>query len=161
MNKKSNLLFLIILICFSSCDKKRIFDEYKSVGQTWHKDSVVSFSFSQKDTVKPYNLFVNLRSNNKYPYNNLFLIVELEQPNKQTIVDTLEYQMANADGTLLGDGFTETKESKLFYKEKYQFKNSGTYNVYIQHAVRHSGKITGVENLDGILDVGFRMESTE
>ena len=72
MNKKSNLLFLIILICFTSCDKKRIFDEYKSVGQTWHKDSVVSFSFSQKDTLKPYNLFVNLRNNNKYPYNNLF-----------------------------------------------------------------------------------------
>lgn len=161
MNKKSDLLFLIILICFTSCDKKRIFDEYQSVGQTWYKDSVVSFSFSQKDTLKPYNLFVNLRSNNKYPYNNLFLIVELDQPNKQTIVDTLEYQMANADGSLLGDGFTETKESKLFYKEKYQFKNSGTYNVYIQHAVRHSGKITGVENLDGILDVGFRIESTE
>ena len=99
MSKKSNLFFLIILICFTSCDKKRIFDQYQSVGQTWHKDSVVSFSFSQKDTLKLYNLFVNLRNNNKYPYNNLFLIVALEQPNKQTIVDTLEYQMANADGS--------------------------------------------------------------
>lgn len=161
MNKKSSLLFLVLIVCFASCDKKRTFDEYKSVGKTWHKDSVVSFTFTQKDTLKPYNLFVSLRNNNKYPYNNLFLIVELEQPNKQIIVDTLEYQMANADGTLLGDGFTETKESKLFYKEKFQFKKSGNYNVHIQHAVRHSGKITGVENLDGILDVGFRIESIE
>jgi gliding motility-associated lipoprotein GldH len=161
MNKKNSLFFIFLLICITSCDKKRVFDEYKSIEKNWHKDSIISFSFTQKDTIKPFNLFVNLRNNNKYPYNNLFLIVELEQPNKQTIVDTLEYQMANADGTLLGDGFTETKESKLFYKEKYQFKNSGTYNVYIQHAVRHSGKITGLENLEGILDVGFRIESTE
>lgn len=152
---------MIILICFTSCDKKRIFDEYKTVGDGWHKDSIVSFSFTQQDTLKPYNLFVNLRDNHKYPYNNLFLIVEMEQPNKQIVVDTLEYQMANPDGTLLGDGFSDTKESKLFYKEKYQFKQSGIYNVYIQHAVRHSGKITGVENLDGILDVGFRIESIE
>jgi gliding motility-associated lipoprotein GldH len=161
MNKKNSLFFLILLIIFTSCDKKRVFDEYKSIGKTWHKDSIISFSFTQEDTLKPYNLFVNLRNNNKYPYNNLFLIVELEQPNKQIIIDTLEYQMANADGSILGDGFTETKESKLFYKEKYQFKNSGNYHVYIQHAVRHSGKITGVENLDGILDVGFRIESIE
>lgn len=161
MSKKISIFLLIILICFTSCDKKRIFDEYKTVGDGWHKDSIVSFSFTQQDTLKPYNLFVNLRDNHKYPYNNLFLIVEMEQPNKQIVVDTLEYQMANPDGTLLGDGFSDTKESKLFYKEKYQFKQSGIYNVYIQHAVRHSGKITGVENLDGILDVGFRIESIE
>lgn len=161
MSKKISIFLLIILICFTSCDKKRIFDEYKTVGDGWHKDSIVSFSFTQQDTLKPYNLFVNLRDNHRYPYNNLFLIVEMEQPNKQIVVDTLEYQMANPDGTLLGDGFSDTKESKLFYKEKYQFKQSGIYNVYIQHAVRHSGKITGVENLDGILDVGFRIESIE
>jgi len=70
------------------------------------------------DTTKQYNLFLNIRDNNNYPFNNLFLIVSLEQPDKITKVDTLEYQMANPDGTLLGDGFTDVKESKLFIKKR-------------------------------------------
>jgi len=31
----------------------------------------------------------------------------------------------------------------------------------VQHAVRNTGKISGVETLEGILDVGFRIELTE
>ena len=81
----------------------------------------------------------------------------MEQPDKVTKVDTLEYQMADADGTLLGDGFTDIKESKLVYKERMKFK-SGSYKIHIRQAVRQTGKVTGIEKLDGITDVGFRIE---
>jgi gliding motility-associated lipoprotein GldH len=111
------------------------------------------------DSTKRYDLFVNLRSNDNYPFNNLFLIVALELPNGFTKVDTLEYQMANPDGTLLGEGFTDIKESKLFYKEKVKFR--GKYKVYIKQAVRETGKVPGVEELEGITDVGFRIENKE
>jgi len=161
MNLKSSFVLILLVILVVSCDKKRVFDRYDSVGKTWHKDSIVTFSFEQKDTVGLHNLFLNLRNNKNYPYSNLFLIVELEDPSQKTIVDTLEYIMANPDGTLLGSGFSDTKENKLYYKEKYRFKNPGNYTVRIQHAVRNSGKISGVETLEGILDVGFRIELTE
>jgi hypothetical protein len=62
------------------------------------------------------------------------LIVSIEKPNGYTKVDTLEYQMASPDGTLLGEGFTDIKESKLFYKENVRFK--GKYKVSIKQAVR-------------------------
>ena len=140
-----------------SCDKKRVFDEYKSVGKSWDQDSIVSFELPQMDPKKQYNLFLNIRDNNDYPYNNLFLIVAMEQPNKMTLVDTLEYQMANEDGSLLGDGFTDVKENKLVYKERMKFK-TGTYKVHIRHAVRQTGKVVGVKKLDGITEVGFRIE---
>jgi gliding motility-associated lipoprotein GldH len=82
----------------------------------------------------------------------------MQQPNKKTIVDTLEYQMAEADGTLLGDGFTDVKESKLFYKEKVPFNLKGQYKVSIQQANRQTGKVVGITNLEGISEVGFRIE---
>ncbi len=145
------------MICLASCDKTRVFDEYKSVGKTWHKDSIVSFDLPEMDTLKSYNLFVNLRANNDYPFNNLFLIVSMDHPGRLTKVDTLEYLMADPDGKLLGDGFTDIKESKLFYKENVKFKK-GTYKVRIRHAVRESGKISGVDALNGITEVGFRIE---
>ncbi|RKR10334.1 protein involved in gliding motility GldH [Flavobacterium sp. 90] len=156
--KNSGILLLVAILLFS-CDKKRVFDQYKSVGSAWHKDSIVTFDLPVLDSTKRYNLFVNLRDNNNYPFNNLFLIVATETPSGFTKVDTLEYQMANPDGTLLGNGFTDIKESKLFYKEDVKFR--GKYKVHIKQAVRESGKIPGVQALDGITDVGFRIEQKD
>ena len=145
MNLRNSVLYFLVLIALVSCDKKRVFDEYKSVGNAWNKDSIVSFDLPEMDVKKQYNLF---------------LIVSLEQPNKKTLVDTLEYQMANPDGSLLGDGFTDIKESKLVYKERVKFI-PGTYKVHIKQAVRQTGKVTGVKELKGITDVGFRIEKIE
>ena len=156
---KNSALLLLVVILFSSCDKKRVFDEYKSVGRAWHKDSIGTFNLPELDSTKRYDLFVNLRANNNYQYNNLFLIVAMELPNGFTKVDTLEYQMADSDGKLLGNGFSDIKESKLFYKENVRFKSK--YKVYIKQAVREKGKFPGVTALDGITEVGFRIEKKE
>ena len=159
MRIKNSVFLLLVLTLFFSCDKKRVFDEYKSVGSAWHKDSIVTFNLPELDSTKKYNLFVNLRANNNYPFNNIFLIVAIERPNGFTKVDTLEYLMANPDGSLLGDGFTDIKESKLFYKEKVRFR--GKYKVNIKQAVRENGKVPGVTALEGITDVGFRIEKID
>ena len=161
MSLKSSFFFILIMGLLISCDKKRVFDEYKSLGSAWNKKTVVSFDLPKLDTLKKYNLFVNLRANDNYQFNNLFLIVSLEAPNGLMKVDTLEYQMADVDGTLLGDGFTDLKESKLFYKENIQFKASENNKVHIKQVVRQTGKVVGVDNLEGITEVGFRIESLE
>ena len=156
---KNSTLFLLVSILLISCDEKRVYDEYKSVGNAWHKDSIVTFNLPELDSTKRYNLFINLRANNAYKFNNLFLIVALEMPNGFTKVDTLEYQMADPDGTLLGDGFSDIKESKLFYKENVRFRSK--YKVHIKQAVRENGKVPGVKALNGITEVGFRIEKKE
>lgn len=159
MRIRNSALLILVVILFFSCDKKRVFDEYKSVGTAWHKDSIVSFNLPELDSTKRYNLFVTLRDNNNYPFNNLFLIVGLEMPNGFTKVDTLEYEMANPDGSLMGEGFSDIKENKLFYKEKVRFR--GKYKVNIKQAVRENGKVPGVTALEGITEVGFRIEKID
>ncbi|WP_310560189.1 gliding motility lipoprotein GldH [Flavobacterium sp.] len=159
MRIRNSALLILVAILFFSCDKKRVFDEYKSVGTAWHKDSIVTFDLPELDSTKRYNLFVTLRDNNNYPFNNLFLIVGIEMPNGFTKVDTLEYKMANPDGSLMGDGFSDIKENKLFYKEKVRFR--GKYKVNIKQAVRENGKVPGVTALEGITEVGFRIENRD
>src|SRR6476620_12510135 len=158
MKIKNSILFILALLLLISCDKKRVFDKYKSVGSAWHKDSIVTFDLPKLDAKKFYNLYVNVRDNDDYPFNNLFLIVSLEQPNHQVKVDTLEYLMTNPDGTLLGNGFSDIKENKLFYKDRIHFTQKGIYKIHIAHATRQTGKIEGVSSLPGISDVGFRIE---
>lgn len=158
--KSKHIVILIAAVTLVSCDKSRVFDDFHSVGSAWHRDSIVSYNLPKLDTTKSYDLFVNLRTSNKYPFSNLFLIVALEQPDGMTKVDTLEYQMAEPDGTMLGNGFSDIKESKLYYKEKMKFK-SGKYRVQIKQAVRETGKVDGLQALPGITEVGFRIESLE
>lgn len=162
MLRKNNFLVIGLLsVLFVSCDKNRVFDGYQEIDGSWHKDEQVSFTFDQNDTITNYNMFVNIRNNNNYPFNNLFLIVSMLQPDGVTKVDTLEYQMAKEDGTLLGDGFSDIKESKLWYKENTKFPKTGKYTVSIQQAVRETGKIGGMEQLQGVSEVGFRIEKAE
>ena len=141
-----------------SCDSKQIFDEYKSVPNQWNKDSLISFTVTPPDSTNLYNLFINIRNTSDFKFNNLFLIAEMNFPNGKTITDTLEYQMAKPNGELLGEGFTDVKENKLWYKEGVRFDEIGDYSIIIQHAMRNNGEVNGVDNLTGITDVGFRIE---
>jgi len=154
-------MVLTIGLVFCSCDSNQVFDQYKSIPNQWHKDSIVSFNITPPDSINAYNLFVNLRNNNNYKYSNLFLIVEMDYPNGKIVKDTLEYKMADPSGKLLGTGFSDVKENKLWYKgynEPFQFNETGEYEVKIQHAMRENGQINGIDNLEGITDIGFRVE---
>jgi len=158
---RNSLLLCVLLFGFVivSCDSNRVFDQYQSIPNQWHKDSVISFKTEAPDTTSIYNLFINLRNTNSYKYNNLFLIVEMNFPHGKIIKDTLEYKMARPNGELLGTGLTAVKENKLWYKENVVFNETGIYKINIRHAMRENGKVNGVVNLDGITDIGFRIEN--
>ena len=158
-NKYWAILFLLFL--FVACDKNSVFDNYKELNGTWSKKDTIRFDFEQNDSINPYNLFINIRNNKDYPFNNLYLIVSLKNPKNEVKIDTLEYQMANPDGYLLGNGFLDVKESKLWYLENFNFENKGKYEVNIVNALGKSGMISGLDDVDGILEVGFRIEKTK
>lgn len=161
MLKSKYCIVLFVTLIALSCDSNRVFDEYESLPNQWHKDSVITFKVTPPDTINNYNLFVNVRNTNDYKFSNLYLVVELDYPNGKTLKDTLEYRMAAPDGTFLGSGFTDLKENKLWYKgyeDPFVFNETGEYQIKIQHAMRKNGEVYGVFNLEGITDVGFRIE---
>ncbi|HNQ27478.1 MAG TPA: gliding motility lipoprotein GldH [Aquaticitalea sp.] len=160
-NKPFFLLFFILLLLLS-CDTDRVFDDYRSIHGAWDKDDPATFNYTTSDTLRPYNLFINIRNTNTYKFSNLFLIVEMQYPHGKTIKDTLEYQMAKPNGELLGQGFTDIKENKLWYKghdKPFVFSEKGNYEIKIRHAMRNNGQVNGVDKLEGITDVGFRIEN--
>jgi gliding motility-associated lipoprotein GldH len=158
MPSKGYWIALIAGIVLSSCDSNQVFDEYKTVPNQWNKDSIISFNITPPDSTKAYNLFVNIRNTSAYKYRNLFLIVDMNFPNGKVIKDTLEYEMAKPNGELLGTGFADVKENKLWYKESVIFKETGEYKVNIQHAMRKNGDVEGIDELEGVTDIGFRIE---
>ena len=152
------LLFACLVIF--SCDSNRVFDEYQSLPNQWNKDSIITFNVTPPDSINAYNVFLNLRNSNDYKYSNLFLIVATKFPNGKVITDTLEYKMAKQNGEFLGTGFSDLKENKFWFKENVVFQESGEYKFSIQHAMRENNKVGGIINLEGITDVGLRIENS-
>lgn len=153
------VLLFVLVVGLTSCEKNRVFDAYKSIPDgTWHKDSIMKFSVSSNDTLSKNNIYINLRNNKDYDFSNLFLIVGIEFPNHYQIIDTLEYEMTSLEGRYLGNGMTDVKENKLEYKTNVTFPVSGIYQFRIQHAMRKTKSIEGLEYLNGITDVGLQIE---
>ena len=152
------LAALVGVVFLVSCDDSIVKTDYKpTTNGSWNKDSVVEFNFTGLDTINKHDMFINIRNDNTFPYSNLFLIAELDYPNGDTVTDTLEYIMAQPDGTWLGKGYGSIKENKLWYKENIVFPASGVYTLRVSHAMRKNGNVEGVVNLEGITDVGFEI----
>ncbi|GGW38614.1 gliding motility lipoprotein GldH [Arenibacter certesii] len=153
------LASLIMVALIVSCDGQTIRSGYTATDNgLWHKDSIMQFQFNGIDTVQPYNIFINIRNDQTFPYSNLFLIAELNTPNGDLVRDTLEYEMALPNGQWLGSGNGSLKENKLWYKENIIFPSSGVYTLKVSHAMRKNGQVEGIAELEGITDVGYQIE---
>lgn len=152
------LVVFLLFVGLASCGDGLVKSEFQSTENgIWSKDNSIEFTFSEMDTLQDYDMFINVRNDNSFPYNNLFLIAKLEFPDGESVTDTLEYEMALPDGTWLGKGYGSIKENKLWYKENIVFASSGVYTLRISHAMRKNGDVNGVINLEGITDVGFEI----
>ncbi len=157
--KRYSIAFFVIIIALASCSDRAVFSSNTSFQEGWPLRDTVQVSLPALDSVALYDLFLNVRNTNDYPYNNLFLIVSMEFPQGKTVTDTLEYRMSNPDGTWLGTGLGSVKENLLWYKKGVRFNESGNYKLAIVHAVRNNGQVNGVQTLDGIIDVGIRVQA--
>ncbi len=152
------IVAIAITVILVSCNSNMVKSEYRATDRgVWNKDDVLEFTFSELDTVQDHDMFINVRNDETFQYNNLFLIAELNFPDGNTVTDTLEYEMALPDGTWLGKGYGSLKENKLWYKENIVFPTSGVYTLRVSHAMRKNGDVNGVMNLEGITDIGFEI----
>ncbi len=148
-----------ILIGLLSCDSDNGFTKYKSLSNEGLSEKPIIFVIPDKvidGGLK--NLFIRLRNDNTYPYSNIFLIASIIAGEELITQDTLEYAMANPDGSWIGQGFTQVKESKLWWKEKIIFPKTRPISISISQAVRNNGKANGVSSLKGIVSVGLSIE---
>ena len=154
MNKFTTqlLIFTLFILYLSSCDKNRIFEDYRSIPELeWHKDSLIVFKIPVTDTIQHYNLYLNIRNDYTYNYSNLWLFLNIVEPGGFSRKDTFEIVLADPTGKWLGKGTGGIKQSQMIYRKHIFFPVSGDYTITIQHGMRET-------NLKGITDAGFRVE---
>ena len=148
-------LILLIIFSFFSCNQDKVFNKYKTIPNQWDKDSLITFEFDLKSNL--YNTFVNVITDQSYKFNNLFLIISIQDSLRIIMKDTIEYRMADSKGKLLGKKLINTFQNELIHKESVKFE-SGKYTVSIQHAMRKINQINGLKLLNGIINIGYSFE---
>lgn len=146
-----SLLFLLLLWLFNSCDNPAVYDLFQPVDHaTWNKDKAFYFTFEVKDKEIPYDLTLELRNNNFYPYRNIWITCKEEQPVGPLRNDTLEYMLADEFGKWKGKGIS-LFSSSFPVKKNYYFPHKGRYTFSFRHYMTD-------DELKGIHEIGFRVE---
>ena len=153
-----NILICLIFSCIVSCDTNPLYIKYNSLNGGWLKDSVQHFSFPNGDKSILTNSYLMLRVNQKYRYNNIFVIITVTNSNGTILRDTVEYKVADNFGKFIGSKMINIYELSLLHKKGIQLIPKENYFINVEHAMRNADETVGVERLEGVLDVGYKLE---
>ena len=153
-----NILICLIFSCIVSCDTNPLYIKYNSLNGGWLKDSVQHFSFPNGDKSILTNSYLMLRVNQKYRYNNIFVIITVTNSNGIISRDTIEYKVADNFGKFIGSKMIDIYELSLLHKKGIQLIPKENYFINVEHAMRNADETVGVERLEGVLDVGYKFE---
>ena len=156
-----SILIFLILSCIVSCESSTVYIKYNSLNVGWLKDSVQNFSFQNQDKLILTNSYVILRVNQKYRYNNIFMIITVNNSSGIISRDTIEYKVADNYGKFIGSKMINIHELSLPHKKGIQLMPKENYLIKVEHAMRNASETAGVKRLEGVLDVGYKFETAK
>lgn len=127
-----------------------MYESLKPIHDVWTKDSIYTFEVDKPQINLPHNLFLVLKNNEKYKYSNIYFFITLEKPDGSKKTDTLQYRLANPDGSWTGKGMGNVKENLLLYRENEIFSDTGVYKIHLQHGMR-TNQLKGLKNIGLII----------
>jgi len=150
--KTKHIYVLLIAMGIVGCTSRDVYFKYTTINPTgWSQDSLYGFDVEITDTTSKYNVYINVRNNGNYPYQNLWLFLKQTQPTKLELKDSIEFYLADIRGKWLGSGMGAIHDMPVLYQQNVQFNKAGTYHYSIGQGMRDS-------LLVGINDIGMRIE---
>jgi gliding motility-associated lipoprotein GldH len=151
--KKSYLFLISYLVLLFSCTRIDLYEKVTPIPKhDWKSNFRPRFEFDIKDTLANYQLFLILRHNDRYNYNNIWLNIFIRNPDNTVQKFQIEKLLANNTSGWLGTGMDDIYEHRLKLTEApIQLKKTGRYTFTIQQIMRE-------DPLENIMDVGLRLE---
>ncbi|SEG04915.1 MULTISPECIES: gliding motility lipoprotein GldH [Parabacteroides] len=152
--KLKSCIAAFVSLLFFSCENQALYDQYQAIDNTsWEKNKEYYFTFHVTDISTPYNLTLEIRNNNLYPYQNLWLFCNEELPVGPLKRDTIECTLADEYGKWYGHGIS-LFQSSFPIRTNYLFPYEGQYTFSFRQGMRN-------EALPGIQEIGMRVKKAE
>ena len=153
------MCFVPSALLFVSCTTIDLYEKSVAIpGHNWRSDFKPSFTFTIKDTTSSYQLFLILRHNDKYNYNNIYINLHTQQPNQDTTQQArYDLILATDEKGWLASGMDDIYEHRIPLtagEGQFYFKKPGNYTFTVEQIMRENP-------LNNVLDVGLRIEKKQ
>lgn len=153
--RATSMLFVSLLSFFilTACGGNAYYDQSRPIDEHgWLPSDTVSFDVQIDDTARMYNCLIEVRNSISYPYSNTFLFIGTTFPDGSVAHDTLECQLADADGRWLGKHTGRYVDTRFRLRRgTFRFPMAGNYHFAITNGMRDSA-------VCGLHDIGLRLE---
>jgi gliding motility-associated lipoprotein GldH len=136
----------------SSCQTVDLYEKVVSIpSQQWKSSFKPQFNFIIKDSQSRYDIYVLLRHNEKYEFNNIWISLTYQLKGQSPVTNQYELPLANNEGWL-GTGMDDLYEHRIRITppEGIHLK-AGEYTFMI-------GQIMRKDPLENVLNIGLRIE---
>ncbi|MDZ7739147.1 MAG: gliding motility lipoprotein GldH [Bacteroidales bacterium] len=157
MQKENNTFMLLAAVLLSSviiisCTRGDVYTDSRQITEySWHKNNELKLEADIQDTISAFDINLVIRTNNNYPYRNIFLFITTLSPAGQSITDTVEYYLADEKGNWYGSGLGDVNDLSVPFKNNVIFPQSGIYTFNIKQGMREV-------KLEGVTDIGIRIK---
>lgn len=152
---RTSCIVLLASYIFTACTTIDLYEKAVTIpGHQWSSSFKPSFEFTIKDTSAPYRLFLILRHNEKYNFNNLFVNVYVKGPGQDTTQKIQQdLVLATNDKGWLASGMDDIYEHRIQLGSD-QSLRAGNYTFTIEQIMRE-------DPLENVLNVGLRIEKKQ
>jgi len=150
----TGFLLITFMIINTGCDKNRVYEKNVTIDKyVWDSKFKPSYTVDISDTSALYNLYVNIRHAEIYPFQNIWLLIETKFPDSTNASKRIEIMLANDEGKWFGEGLGDIWDYRSMIQEQAYFNKPGTYVFTLEQNMRQ-------DPLPGIMSVGIRIENT-
>ena len=148
-------LSFLILCVLAGCQTVDLYERVVTIpGHAWEGKYRPQFRFEIRDTASPYQLFVILRHNNRYNYNNIWINLHTVGPGIPPARVHYELPLATNERGWLGSGMDDLYEHRIALTpagENFYFRKAGVYTFTLEQIMRENP-------LQHVMNVGLRLE---
>lgn len=141
------------IIAFASCTTLDVFEKNQNFpSQSWKSTDTLHFDFEVADTISNYNFYFVLRHQEKYPFNNIWLEIDVKDPDT-TIVIKREFTLAD-NYKWLGTTVDDITDHRMIFNAQPIRLKKGLYSFNLKQIMR-------VDPLPHIISAGVRVQKAE
>jgi len=145
---------LITISVFSSCNwTTGVFEKNVNFrDHEWLSSVNPDISFEMTDTVSAYNIYIVIRHNDAYHFNNLYIRVTVKEPGEATgRMGDYDLQLATNGKGWIGTAMDDIYDTRLLIQPKTRFRKPGVYHIMLEQLMRE-------DPLRNVLSAGLRVE---
>ncbi|MDB5193884.1 MAG: gldH [Segetibacter sp.] len=151
---KHYFIILLVFLSVAGCKKIDIYEKTSAFAKhEWRSQDRRSFTFAIEDTTSLYNIFLVLRHEDAYNYNNIWVNIAVISP-RDTVATRREFILANNNQGWLGSGMDDIYEHRIPFSYAPAKLQKGPYTFTLKQDMRE-------DPLEHILNVGIRVEKAK